>query len=166
MRKLDLGSLKLKAESLISKVRDLKFKKHNFFLLLFSIIVLIFLVRATGNIQRVLFKKKTEVMKKAPAVTFEEEAAHVKAFKVKKTDFKDTLPAIGTIKGFKEVELKFQTAGVIESINFEEGEKVQEGDIIASLVQKDALLKLKYAEIELSKNQKLLDIGAIGSMKM
>ncbi|OGW84656.1 MAG: hypothetical protein A2987_02685 [Omnitrophica bacterium RIFCSPLOWO2_01_FULL_45_10] len=166
MRKLDLGSLKLKAESLISKVRDLKFKKHNFFLLLFSIIVLIFLVRATGNIQRVLFKKKTEVMKKAPAVTFEEEAAPVKAFKVKKTDFKDTLPAIGTIKGFKEVELKFQTAGVIESINFEEGEKVQEGDIIASLVQKDALLKLKYAEIELSKNQKLFEIGAINSIKM
>ena len=81
-------------------------------------------------------------------------------------DFKDTLPCIGNIKGFKEIDLKFQVAGVIESFNFEEGEKIQEGDIIASLVQKEALLKLKYSEVELNKIQKLFEIGAINKMKM
>ncbi|MBI5144020.1 MAG: efflux RND transporter periplasmic adaptor subunit [Candidatus Omnitrophica bacterium] len=129
-------------------------------------IVLVILARTTSNIQRVLFKKRPEAAKKAPAITFEEEVSPVKAFKIKKTDFKDTLPCIGNVKGFKEIELKFQTAGIIESFNFEEGEKIQEGDIIASLIQKDALLKLKYTEIELNKNQKLFEIGAISSMKM
>ncbi|MDD5137016.1 MAG: efflux RND transporter periplasmic adaptor subunit [Candidatus Omnitrophica bacterium] len=57
-------------------------------------------------------------------------------------------------------------AGVIESFNFEEGEKIQEGDIVASLIQRDALLKLKYAEMELTKNQKLYDIGAISPVKL
>jgi membrane fusion protein (multidrug efflux system) len=113
-----------------------------------------------------LFKKKPEIAKKAAGITFEEETLPVKVFKVKKTDFKDTLPSIGNIKGFKEIDLKFQVPGIIESINFEEGEKIQEGDIIASLVQKDALLKLKYSEIEMSKNQKLLDIGALSPVKM
>ena len=124
------------------------------------------LVRTTSNIRKVLFKKKAAAEKKMPGVTFEEEATPVKVFKVKKTDFKDTLPAIGNIKGFKEIELKFQVAGVIESFNFEEGEKIQEGDIIASLIQRDALLKLKYAEIEMNKNAKLFELGAISQMKL
>jgi membrane fusion protein (multidrug efflux system) len=73
---------------------------------------------------------------------------------------------MGNIKGFKEIELAFQVPGVLESFNFEEGEKIQEGDIIASLVQRDALLKLKYAETELNKQQKLFELGAISQMKL
>ncbi|MCX5668386.1 MAG: efflux RND transporter periplasmic adaptor subunit, partial [Candidatus Omnitrophica bacterium] len=129
-------------------------------------IVLVVIARTTGNIQKVLFKKKADIASKSRPITFEEDATAVKAYKIKRIDFKDTLPALGNIKGFKEIELKFQVAGIIESFNFEEGEKIQEGDIIASLIQKDALLKLKYSEVELSKNQKLFDIGAISSIKM
>ncbi|MDP2912487.1 MAG: efflux RND transporter periplasmic adaptor subunit [Candidatus Omnitrophota bacterium] len=139
-------------------------KKRLLFTILIAIVTLIIIARMTVNIQNVIFKKKL----KAPGmavVTFEEEGVPVKAFKVKKTDFKDTLPCLGNIKGYKEVDLKFQVAGIIESFNFEEGEKIQEGDIIASLIQRDALLKLKYAEIELNKNQKLFEIGAISPMK-
>ena len=80
--------------------------------------------------------------------------------------FKDTLPVMGNIKGLKEVELKFETNGILESFNFEEGERVQEGDIIANLNQRDALLKLKYAELEVEKNKKLYDAGAIGKIKL
>ncbi len=141
-------------------------KKRLLFIILIAVIAAVILVKTTGNIQKVLFKKKPEIAKKAAGITFEEETLPVKVFKVKKTDFKDTLPSIGNIKGFKEIDLKFQVPGIIESINFEEGEKIQEGDIIASLVQKDALLKLKYSEIEMSKNQKLLDIGALSPVKM
>ncbi|MCM8782359.1 MAG: efflux RND transporter periplasmic adaptor subunit, partial [Candidatus Omnitrophica bacterium] len=39
-------------------------------------------------------------------------------------------------------------------------------EIIATLNQKDALLKLRYNEIELEKNQKLFDIGAIVQAKL
>ena len=140
-------------------------KKRIIFILLAAVIAVIVLARLSTNIQNAIFKKKP-AKEKALAIKFEEEATPVKAFKVKKTEFKDTLPTIGNVKGFKEVDLKFQVAGVIESFNFEEGEKMQEGDIIASLVQKDALLKLKYAEIELGKNQKLFDIGAISPVKL
>ncbi len=140
-------------------------QKRLIIILLAIAVVIIILARMSANIQNTLFKKKP-AKEKAAAIKFEEEATPVKAFKVKKTEFKDTLPSIGDVKGFKEVELKFQVAGVIESFNFEEGEKIQEGDIIASLIQRDALLKLKYAEIELGKNQKLYDIGAISPIKL
>ena len=146
--------------------KNFKFNKKTFFLIIVALIVLAVVVRTAGNIQRTLFKKKVDISSKSKLVTFEEEATAVKAYKVKRMDFKDTLPALGNIKGFKEVELKFQVPGIIESFNFEEGEKIQEGDIIASLIQKEALLKLKYAEIELSKNQKLFDMGAISSIKI
>ncbi len=157
MKKINLKKIKLQ------NLKDIKINKKTILIAVSALIVLAVLVKATANIQNVLFKKRPA--KVAPVVTFEEEAAPVKAFKIKKTDFKDTLPAIGNIKGFKEIDLKFQTSGILESFNFEDGEKVQEGDIIASLVQKDALLKLKYSEIELNKNQKLFEIGAISQMK-
>ena len=145
-------------------MRNLKVNKQFLFILLLTIVGIIILARTTSNIRTALVKKPQKPA--AAGITFGEEAPPVKVFKVKKTDFKDTLPCIGNIKGFKEIELKFQASGIIESFNFEEGERVQEGDIIASLIQRDALLKLKYAEIELSKNQKLFDIGAISPMKM
>jgi membrane fusion protein (multidrug efflux system) len=143
----------------------IRLKKQGIFILLVIIVVGAVLFKTTANIQKALFKKKADIVKKAPGITFEEEPPPVKVFKVKRMDFKDTLPAIGNIKGFKEVDLKFQVAGIIESFNFEEGEKIQEGDIIASLIQRDALLKLKYAEIEMNKNQRLFEIGAISPMK-
>jgi membrane fusion protein (multidrug efflux system) len=145
---------------------DKEQKKRLIYISIAVVVVLVVLARTTGNIQKAIFKHKPATASKMPGVAFEEDAVPVKVFKVKKTDFKDTLPAIGNIKGFKEVDLRFQAAGIIESFNFEEGEKIQEGDIIASLNQRDALLKLKYAEIELSKNAKLFDIGGISKMKM
>lgn len=144
---------------------DLKKKKKFLFIAIIAIVAAIVLVRTTGTIQKTIFKKKTVPGAKAPAMTLEEEVMPVKVFKVKRTDFKDTLPSIGNIKGFKEIDIRFQAAGIIESLNFEEGEKIQEGDIIASLVQRDALLKLKYAEVELSKNKRLFEIGAITPLK-
>ena len=146
--------------------KNFKFNKKTFFMIIIALIVLVVIVRMTGNIQKVLFKKKADIASKSRPITFEEDATAVKAYKIRRMDFKDTLPSLGNIKGLKEVDLKFQVPGIVESFNFEEGEKIQEGDIIASLVQKDALLKLKYSEIELSKNKKLFSLGAINPLKM
>lgn len=165
MKKIEIKKNMEKITAFIN-FKDKKFRKKFLFISLTVIVAVIILARTTANIQNVLFKKKPEVGKKAPAIEFEEEATPVKVFKVRKTDFKDTLPCIGNVRGFREVDLKFQVAGIIESFNFEEGEKIQEGDIIANLVQRDALLKLKYAEIESNKNQKLFEIGAIFQMKL
>lgn len=102
-------------------------------------------------------REKAKAKEEAPP----EEAVLVKVHKVARRNFEDTLPNLGTIKGYREIDLKFEVNGVIDSINFREGEEVREGDIIASLDQYDALLKLKYAKIELDKNQKLYEIGSI-----
>jgi len=90
----------------------------------------------------------------------------VKGFKIGMMDFQDTLPSLGTIKGFREVDLKFSQSGYLEYINFREGERVVEGDIIASLDQREALLKLEYAKNELDKNKTLHELGSIIEMKL
>ncbi len=153
-----------KPKDLKERFKDKQAKKRFIIGALIAVVVVLILAKTAGNMHRALFKAKEE--KKAPAITFEEGLSPVKVLRIKKMDFKDTLPVMGNIKGFKEVDLKFQTNGVIESINFEEGERIQEGDIIASLIQKEALLKLKYSSIELEKSQKLLDIGAIAPTKL
>lgn len=109
----------------------------------------------------VLKKNKKEVEKK----TIEQPPAQVKAYKTQRVSFRDTLPSLGTIKGFREYDLKFPVSGTVEYINFKEGEKITQEDIIASLDQKDALLKLEYAKIETEKQQKLLELGSITETK-
>lgn len=105
----------------------------------------------------VLKKSKKEVPKVAP----QEIPTPVKVYKVARVSFRDTLPALGTIKGFREFDIKFPAPGTVEYINFREGEKITQGDIIASLDQKEALLKLEYAKIEMEKQQKLFELGSV-----
>jgi len=108
-----------------------------------------------------------ELQKKAEKETqLKEEEVPVNVFRVAKGTFQDTLSAMGTIKGGSEIELRFQIAGVIESFNFREGDKVKKGEIIARLDQGDALLKLKQAQIELEEYEKLYSIGAIVNTKV
>ena len=133
-------------------------KKKYIWAVIGTIILIVLLIRGVINIQSVLFKRKDAAVEEFALIS---EATPVKVYKIKRMDFKDTLPVLGTIRGYKEVPLKFQVSGVLESFNFEEGEKIQEGDIIANLEQKDALLKLKYAELELSSSKKMFEIGAI-----
>ena len=108
-------------------------------------------------------KKKAE---EAPVEEMPEEKILVKAYKAARRDFEDSLPSLGTIKGYREMNLKFEINGVVDSINFREGEEIREGDIIASLDQYDALLKLKYAQLELDKTKKLFEIGSIIKSKL
>ena len=109
----------------------------------------------------VLKSKKTAVQKLA-----EEIPLNVKVYKVAKVSFRDTLPSLGTVKGFREFDLKFPVNGVIEYINFKEGEKIVQGDIIASLDQKEPLLKLEYANVELEKQTKLYELGSAVETKL
>lgn len=134
-----------------------KLKKRHVLAIIGIIIAVVLLFKGISNIKNVLFGKK-----KAAEAAFDvvSEAPPVKVYKIKRMDFKDTLPVLGTIKGYKEIPLKFQTSGILESFNFEEGEKIQEGDIIANLEQRDALLKLKYAELEHTIAKKMFELGS------
>lgn len=108
------------------------------------------------------FKKKEEVQK----ISVDEIPIPVKAYKTQRIDFTDTLPVLGTVKGYREIELRFASSGYIEYINFRDGERAIEGDIIGSLDQREALLKLEYAKNELERNQVLFGLGAIIEAKL
>ena len=71
------------------------------------------------------------------------------AYKIAKEDFKDILPTMGTIKGQKEIEMRFEVNGVIDSINFREGDLIEAQDVIATLNEKDAVLKVEYSQSKL-----------------
>lgn len=110
----------------------------------------------------------------------ETEAVPVRCFKVALTDFKDELPVMGTVKGELEIDLKFEINGVIESINFREGDVIYKRDLIASLDKKDVQLKVDYskskletaktqalgAEKKLEIHKNLYDIGGIIKAKL
>ncbi len=130
--------------------------KKNYIWILLGILIAVFILTRTAGKIRDIFSGKTEEEKKMVEFL---ETIPVKVYKAKRMDFKDTLPVMGRIEGFKEIDLIFDGKGVMESFNFEEGERILEGDIIASLDQKDALLKLKYASLELEKTRKLYELG-------
>ncbi len=110
----------------------------------------------------------------------EAEAVPVRCYKVARMDFKDDLPSMGTVKGGMEIPLKFEVNGVIDAINFREGDLINQGDTIASLNKKDAQLKIDYAKskMESAKTQalaakkkyeihkNLFDIGGIIKAKL
>ena len=99
----------------------------------------------------------------------------VKGFKVGRFNYEDSMNVLGTIKGAMELKLSFEIPGVINSINYKEGERYEEGALLVSLKQDDILLRLKraqaafnkaesqakVAENEVVENEKLLKMGAI-----
>ncbi|HTY44776.1 MAG TPA: efflux RND transporter periplasmic adaptor subunit, partial [Patescibacteria group bacterium] len=104
----------------------------------------------------------------------------VRTAKTKVADFEDVLPVMGTVKGKTEVQLKFETNGVIKTIKFHEGEKIKKDDLIACIDPKDAQLRVDYAQSrynaaeaayratakKLEVHQSLYDAGAIIKSKL
>ncbi len=107
-------------------------------------------------------KKEKAIEKK----TIDDIAVPVKGFKVSRIDFTDTLPALGTVKGYREIEMRFSESGYLEYINFRDGEKAIEGDIIGSLDQREALLKLEYSKNEMERQEALFELGSIIDAKV
>lgn len=94
------------------------------------------------------------------------EEIQVKVAPVKKGKFEDCLPAMGTIRGYIEVDLKFGINGSIEKFSFNNGDRVEKGEVIATLEQQDALVKYQYAELKLEEYEKLYEIGALTESKL
>lgn len=104
-----------------------------------------------------------------------EDVVPIKAYKVGRFNYEDSLNTLGTIKGAVEFKLSFEIPGVVSSINYREGERYEEGALLISLRQDDILLRLKRAQAEMNKaeaesaiaarkyedQQKLFEIGAI-----
>ncbi len=104
----------------------------------------------------------------------------VRVFKAAKIEFTDLLPTLGTVRGRSEVDLKFEASGVVKSMSFREGDLVKKGQPLAALDDREARLKLEYAETKLrgaeaqlklaekrvSINEQLFRLGAIIKPKL
>lgn len=104
----------------------------------------------------------------------------VRTFKASRIEFKDILPTLGTIRGQVEVDLKFEVSGVVKTIDFREGDLVSQDQVLAALDDRDAALRLEYAQSKRSAaeaqlrlaekkyeiNEKLFELGAIIRAKL
>lgn len=149
-------------------------------------ILLIMLIVCGGVVYNLFFQgKETATSQPAsqpqeeqkPQLQQEQQSAGtaIKAVTVAQFDFQDFLNALGSVKGGLEFKLSFEVPGIIDSINYQEGEKYLKGSLLMSLKQDDMMLRMRRSEARLKKAQaneklfkqkldaqkKLYEIGAI-----
>lgn len=113
--------------------------------------------------QGLFVKKEREIKptlesKLGEASAAKDKIVPVKAFKVSRFNYEDSLNVLGTIKGAMEFKLSFEVPGVISSVNYREGERYEEGALLISLRQDDILLRLKRAQAEMNKSETQVQI--------
>ncbi|HDZ24920.1 hypothetical protein LCGC14_1590260 [marine sediment metagenome] len=124
-------------------------------ILIFIIIpFLAFLISCSGDIEN------QEVAKA--------EKIRVRTETIKKTDYEFTLDFSGEVKAWKTVNLSFNVGSKIDRFYFDEGHKVNKGDLLAKLEKDDyqAMRDQRYAQWEKTKrdyerNRHLLEDGSI-----
>lgn len=92
----------------------------------------------------------------------------VETVRVVARPFKDTLKATGTLQADEAVMLRPEIAGIIEEINFSEGDRVKKGTVLVRLRDNDLRARLeraqaqaKLAETENERQQRLVKSQAI-----
>lgn len=161
------------AKTISPSVSQVK-KKHAWFskkkLFISIAIIIVIVVLAAGF--NVLKKQKTKIQAGPANLSLQvcpeakKKIVMVKIAPVKMVDFEDFLPALGNIRGYVEVDLKFGINGSIEKFNFKDGEKVEKDQLIAVLQQDDAIVKQKYAQLKREEYEKLFKLGAIVESKL
>lgn len=151
-----------------------------------SLLAAVFFLITTKVLQ---FKEMEEVggdMAKASKLTKEAQALMAEAKKLMKPPpesvstslaelqtWPQILHAIGSIKPVKGVRLDAEVSGIVNAINFENGQKVSEGDVLVQLdiAPEAALLKsnkanAQLAKIELERAQRLRDTDSVAQSEL
>lgn len=136
-------------------------KKLVFSLLLIASIVLVLLILlGTKGLQFRAMGAAAEMMGPMPE--------SVSTFTVEQQTWVRTIEAVGSVEPTQGVLLETETAGVVESINFDNGQLVQAGDVLVQLDVKVELAELKaaealarLAEVELERAQRLRKGGNV-----
>ncbi len=95
-----------------------------------------------------------------------EAAVPTRTAKVVKTDYQDFITSFGTIKGFREIPVKFEESARIGKFYFKEGEAIKKDDLVVFQEQEEQKNKVEYSEIEYNKNKTLYELGAIVQDKL
>jgi len=172
LRKIDFGKLGSAIKSVlgvigkvfapIGKILPLGFLKRIFRKMrIFTLIFWVASIVLSGIlIKEVFFTKIGEqAQESGPQEEAEEDILPVRVFKVGRFNYEDSLNVLGSIKGGVEFKLSFEIPGVINSINYREGERYEEGALLVSLRQDDILIRLKRAQAERNKSETALDIA-------
>jgi multidrug efflux pump subunit AcrA (membrane-fusion protein) len=113
-----------------------------------------------------LFAKKDSKSGEGTGVEVSEAGSQVKVLKITKTDFSDSILAMGTVKGFAQVNLGFQISGTVSAFNFREGDEIKAGQIILQLDPQEQMLKYEEAKVNYNNVQALYDLGAVIPLKL
>jgi len=108
-----------------------------------------------GLITIIIILKMFSVAKKPQnqeVVLSENQIPKVKILNLEQKPFQETVRLMGTIKGSKEIEIKFPINGTIEKIYFNQGNPIKKGQIIVNLEQKESKLILKRKKNEFHNN--------------
>ena len=96
-------------------------------------------------------------------------AANVQTGFATKQNLQETVLSTGQVVSGTDLDLSFQGSGVVRRVNVQEGNKVNQGDVLASLDQSSALATLTQAKGSLAQAQanyeKLLAGAAAESIK-
>lgn len=90
----------------------------------------------------------------------------VNVMQVTPAPFQDVLSAVGTVAGGSEIELRFQTEGNLRNLYFREGDSVHAGQLIATLDQTQASIKLDRAKSEFFRYEKLYALGGVSKDRL
>jgi RND family efflux transporter MFP subunit len=78
------------------------------------------------------------------------------------------LPAVGTLDAVQGVEVTTEATGIVEEINFESGERVEQGELLVKLLSETDLARLErlreqleQAQADLTRNRRLRQSGVI-----
>lgn len=110
----------------------------------------------TKGLKALLFSSRTEGENTTAEASNEsslEDRVPVVVFKAFITGFKDTLPALGTLKGYRDTKLGFEKAGIIKTFTYKEGDLIPKGSLICELDKEETLIRLKGAESKLQEAQ-------------
>lgn len=97
----------------------------------------------------------------------------VEVMPVKRMSLQETTQLVGTIAANESAELRAEYAGVVESIHFEEGAQVMQGDVLIQLDTRE--LKAQLAETKaglvlatktLERNRRLLEDRAVSELEV
>jgi len=138
------------------------FKEHKLVAIISIVVVGMFLA---WGVSKLLFKEKKQAAE-TTGVAVADVGTRVNVLKISKTDFSDSILAMGNIKGFAQVNLGFQLAGNVSAYYFREGDEIKAGQIISQLDPQEQLLKYEQAKVNYSNAQSLYDLGAIIPSKL
>ena len=74
----------------------------------------------------------------------------VEAVEAQKRDVNLQVPALGTLQADQAITVRPEITGIVTSIDFEDGERVEKGDLIITLDDKDLTARLMQAEARLT----------------